>query len=276
MARKFSLAYLTIPGICPQDQIRIAAEAGYDCVSLRTIPMYLEGEPEYIMERDPQLFKETKACLEHYNMKLMDIELVRIREDLPLEDFEKAMEKGVELGATDVLSSIWSKDKAFYMDRMGKVCEMAKGYGLNVNLEFVTFAGVTNLAEAKEVQDTLKADNLKIMVDTLHAYRSYVKPEEIAALAKAEPERFGFIHLCDGPAKIPALDDPEMIGVARGGRLYAGQGGAPIADMLRELKDNPISIELPNFAEMKAHGADGHARRCLETAKKYFEENNLM
>ena len=46
MSRKFSLAYLTIPGICPQDQIRIAAEAGYDFVSLRTIPMYLPGEPE--------------------------------------------------------------------------------------------------------------------------------------------------------------------------------------------------------------------------------------
>lgn len=279
MSRKFSLAYLTIPGICPQDQIRIAAEAGYDTVSLRTIPMYLPGEPEYLMDRDPQLFKETKAALEHYNMRLMDIELARVREDLDIADFEKAFEKGKELGATDVLSSIWSKDKPFYMDRMGKICEMAKKYDLTVNLEFVTFAGVTNLAEAKEVQDTLRAsgiNNLKIMVDTLHAYRSYVAPEEICALAKAEPDRFGFIHLCSGPEKIPAMDDPEMLGVARGARLYAGEGGVPIADQLRELKTNPISIELPHLERMKTHGADGHARKCLETAKKYFEENGLM
>ena len=41
MERKFSLAYLTIPGVNPFDQIRIAAEAGYDYVSLRTIPMGL-------------------------------------------------------------------------------------------------------------------------------------------------------------------------------------------------------------------------------------------
>ena len=126
MSRKFSLAYLTIPGICPQDQIRIAAEAGYDFVSLRTIPMYLPGEPEYLMDRDPQLFKETKAALEHYNMKLMDIELARVREDLDIADFEKAFEKGKELGATDVLSSIWSKDKPFCIERMGQICEMAK------------------------------------------------------------------------------------------------------------------------------------------------------
>ena len=148
-----------------------------------------------------------------------------------------------------------------------------------VNLEFVTFAGVTNLAEAKEVQDALRANgisNLKIMVDTLHAHRSFVKPEEISALAKAEPDRFGFIHLCDGPKAVPAMDDSEMLGVARGARLYPGEGGADIAGMLKELKTNPISIELPNFEQMKAHGADGHARRCLETAKQYFAEHDLL
>ena len=45
MKRKFSLAYLTIPGTHPVDQIRIAAEAGYDFVSLRPIPMHLPNEP---------------------------------------------------------------------------------------------------------------------------------------------------------------------------------------------------------------------------------------
>ena len=50
MSRQFSLAYLTIPGIDPIHQIQIAREAGYDYVSLRTIPMGLEGEPG---ERQP-------------------------------------------------------------------------------------------------------------------------------------------------------------------------------------------------------------------------------
>ena len=56
MERKFSLAYLTIPGVDPFDQIRIAAEAGYDYVSLRTIPMGLPGEPQTCLEKDPELF----------------------------------------------------------------------------------------------------------------------------------------------------------------------------------------------------------------------------
>ena len=61
MDRKFSLAYLTLPGIDPISQIRIAAEAGYDCVSLRTIPMGLAGEPQIHPEEDPQLQKKCKT-----------------------------------------------------------------------------------------------------------------------------------------------------------------------------------------------------------------------
>ena len=45
MAKKFSLAYLTIPGVNPMDQIRIAKECGYDYVSLRTSPIQLPSVP---------------------------------------------------------------------------------------------------------------------------------------------------------------------------------------------------------------------------------------
>ena len=48
MKRKYSLAYLTIPGVDPVEQIKIAKECGYDYVSLRTIPMHLPGP-----HRDP-------------------------------------------------------------------------------------------------------------------------------------------------------------------------------------------------------------------------------
>ena len=37
MSRKFSLAYLTIPGTAPVDQIRIAKEAGYEQLELDAV-----------------------------------------------------------------------------------------------------------------------------------------------------------------------------------------------------------------------------------------------
>ena len=53
MTRQFSLAYLTTPGIDPVEQIKTAKQAGYDYVSLRTIPMDLPGDPEFIWRATP-------------------------------------------------------------------------------------------------------------------------------------------------------------------------------------------------------------------------------
>ena len=129
MSRKFSLAYLTIPGTAPVDQIRIAKEAGYDFVSLRTIPMHLPGEPEFLLHKDAKLFEETRQALKEYDMPVMDIELARVRPDLDINEYDPAFEKAAELGATDVLGSIWTRDKAYYIDQVAKIAEMAKKYG---------------------------------------------------------------------------------------------------------------------------------------------------
>jgi len=272
MSRKFSLPYLTIPGVDPVTQIKIGAEAGYDYVSLRPIPMYLEGEPLFRYGEDRKLFNEVKNALREYDMKIMDIELARVREDLDVANYEKAFEASAELGATDVLSSIWSKDKNFAVNEFGKICDMAAKYNLKVNLEFVTFSAVQGLSQALEILDEVKKPNAFLMVDTLHAYRSHVIPEDLAQVDKS---RFGLIHLCDGPLEIPPLEDPEMIRVAREGRLYPGLGKIDLKGYLNAMPQNPISIELPNIKEFNARGAAGHAEQCLIHTKKYFEENKI-
>ena len=272
MSRPFSLAYLTIPGTPPPDQIRIAAECGYDCVSLRTIPMGLPEEPNLSLDTDPRLFASVRRALEDSGVRLLDVELIRIREDLAIESFAPPLEKASELGARNALCSIWSKDKRFYLDGFGRLCDLAARYGIDVNLEFVTFAGVVDLAGAVEVLETVARPNARLMVDTLHAHRSGVTADEIA---RTDPRLFGFIHLCDGPGPVPSLEDPSMIGVARAGRLYPGEGGVDIAGMVKAIPEVPVSIELPNEEETKERGRSGHASRCLETAKAYFAANGI-
>lgn len=279
MPRKFSLAYLTIPGTNPMDQIRIAKEAGYDYVSLRTIPMHLPGEPEFLLDKDPQLFQDTKQALKEYDIPLMDIELARVRPDLDIDEYEPAFEKAAELGGTDVLGSVWTRDKAYYTEQVGKIAGMAKKYGLNYNVEFLPWAGVRNLQEAITLVDAVGADNLYVMVDTLHAGRAGVTGAE---LARTDPKYFHFIHLADGPAGPdgdPVLDnirDELMIHTAREGRLYAGEGAMDIAGMIGGMPEIPVSIELPNLKRIQELGVEGHAKRCLETAKAYFKQHGML
>ncbi|MBQ7733946.1 MAG: sugar phosphate isomerase/epimerase [Synergistaceae bacterium] len=278
MARKFSLAYLTIPGTNPMDQIKIAKEAGYDFVSLRTIPMHLPGEPEFLPQKDPALFESIRAALKEYDMPFMDIELARIRKDLDINEYKPAFEAAAKLGATDVLGSVWTRDRAWYTETAGKVADMAKEFSLKFNIEFLPWAGVRNLQEDITLIDDLARDNVFVMVDTLHAGRAGVTGAE---LARTPRKYFNFIHLCDGPAGPdgdPVLDnikDDLMLFTAREGRMYPGEGVMAIADMVKAMPEIPLSIELPNLKEIKARGVAGHAARCLEVAKKYFAENGI-
>lgn len=280
MARKFSLAYLTIPGTGPVEQIRIARRCGYDSVSLRTIPMHLPGEPEFLLHQDAALFRAVRSALREYDMSLMDIELARVRPDLDIAEYEPAFEAAARLGATDVLGSVWTRDRAYYTQQVGAVAELAHRYGLSYNVEPLPWAGVRNLQEAITLVDAVGADNLYIMADTLHTGRAGVTAEE---LSRTDPKYFRFLHLPDGPAGPdgdPVLDDIRdelMIRTAREGRLYPGEGVMDTAGMIGALpKALPVSIELPNLKRLEELGAEGHARRCLESAREYFQRHDLL
>ena len=234
MDRKYSLAYLTIPGTNPMEQIRVAKTAGYDSVSLRTIPMRLPGEPEFLLHKDEKLFQATKQAMLEYDIPLMDIELARVRPDLNIDEYEPAFERAAALNGTDVLGSVWTRDRAFYTEQVGRIAEMAKRYGLNYNVEFLPWAGVRNLQEAITLVDNVGADNLYIMVDTLHAGRAGVTAAE---LARADKKYFRFIHLCDGPA---------------------GPDGDPVLD---NIKDEQMLL-----SRRRRHGFGGDGRRAAWTA----------
>lgn len=268
MARQFSLAYLTTPGIDPVEQIKTAKQAGYDYVSLRTIPMGQEGEPQVHLESDPALMEQVRQTLKDCGMKLFDIELLRIREDLP-DDYRAAFEKGAELGATQVLTSVWTRDRSLAVDRYGAFCEQAAQFGLTLNLEFPIVSELKSMQEAMEIQDQVGASNLKILMDMIYVYKTGITPEDIKAV---DPSRFGVIHLCDWPADMAGRQDIEVV---RGGRVYCGEGVVDLKGILKALPANVCSIELPNLAKIQARGRLGHAARCLEAAKEFFAANGL-
>jgi len=268
MTRQFSLAYLTLPGIEALDQIQIAADAGYDCVSLRTIPMGQPGEPQLRLEEDPQMKEKIRQKLKECDLKLLDIELVRIREDLP-EDYRAAFEAGAELGATNVLSSVWTEDFDFAAERYASICSQAAEFGLDVNLEFPIVSKLTTFSQAVAMQERVGMPNLKIFVDTLYAHWDGLTAEKIRSI---DADRYGIIHLCDCPHKEENL---ETLHIVREGRAYCGHGEADLPGLLKALPAHPCSIELPNLQNIQRYGALGHAKRCLEAAKAMFQTHGL-
>ena len=271
MKKQFSLAYLTIPGTHPVDQINIAAQAGYDGVGLRPISQKLPGEADFPFT-DDVIYANVKAALQDTGIKLMDIELARVADGVDVMSYEPAFDRAAQLGAKSAIGSIWTSDEAFYLKQITALCALAAKYGMEINFEFVPFSQIKDLKQTLALVKQSGCPNIKILVDHLHAHRAEVTEDDI----KAVPANLlGFPHVCDGPAFIPPIDHPDMIAVARGGRNYPGEGGIDIAGLLRSVDAPYYDIELPNAAEIQLRGKLGHAKRCLETTKAYFASHQI-
>ncbi|WP_400164169.1 sugar phosphate isomerase/epimerase family protein [Brevibacillus sp. TJ4] len=266
MTRQFSLAYLTVLGCPPDEMIEIAARAGYDFVSLRPIYMGLPGEPNYSLSDNPELMKKTKKALSDTGLGLLDIELARIYDGVDPKQYLPAMEAAAELGGRHVLSSIWTDDRSFAIERFAELCDLAKPLGLTVELEFVPIASVSTLAGVLDVLNAVQRDNAGLMIDIHHFHRSGDKVEDLDAVPR---EWFRFLHLCDAPGKIPDSRE-EMTRILREARLYVGEGGIDIAAIVNRMPSIPCSIELPHTERSRELGFAEHARRCLQSAKEYF------
>ena len=240
MTFQFPLAQLTVLKTSPAEISRIASNCGYDFVSMRQIYMGLPGEPDYDLSKNAPLMKETKAVFAETGIRLLDIELARIFDDMDVSKYEPAMATAVELGGKHVLSSIWTERREYAIERFAELCDLAKRYGLTVELEYVPIAAVKTLAGAVEVLKTVDRPNAGLMIDVHHFHRAKDDPAELAKLPK---EWFRFAHLCDAPALIPAERD-EMTRILREERSYVGEGGIDVASILNAMPAMPYSIEI--------------------------------
>ncbi len=269
MARRYSLAYLTVLGCPPPEQIYIAGRAGYDYASLRPIYMCLPGEPDFSLKPGSEMMRNVKTAMAETGVGVLDIELARVVEGMDMTRYERACEAAAELGAKHLLSSIWTEDRAFYIQKFGEVCDLANRYGLTADLEYVPIAGVRTLSGALDVLNAVARDNMGLMIDIHHFHRAHDSVEDLSLVPR---EYFHFCHLCDAPAEIPT-DQDEMRRILREARSYVGEGGIDVASILDAMPEIPCSIELPNVSRSRVLGNAEFAARCLETAKAYLNEH---
>jgi sugar phosphate isomerase/epimerase len=269
MRNQFSLAHLTLIGCSTPELTYIAARAGYDFVSLRLIPMGVPGEFT-CLPWDKAMIRATRNALDATGIQVHDLELARILADHNSRAYVPAMEVAAELGARHVISSAWTTDRTdrnFVVERFAEICDLAAPFGLTVDLEFPTFSRVTNLQEAADIVRAADRPNGGILIDTIYAHFSRLDPSDLDALPRGW---FRFLHIADVPKEIPDSRD-GMVHIARDERLYPGEGCIDFGALVDRLPPVSYSIELPNLKRVAELGLEGHARRCLETAKRCLE-----
>ena len=265
MTPQFSLAHLTALQCSPPELVTVAANAGYDYVSIRITPVTAEEE-HYQLVTDRKLMKETKARLADSPLSVLDVELIRLDPTTEPESYLRFLEAGAELGARAVITQLPDPDRGRATDRFARLCELARPFNLTLDLEFPSWTETPDLKSAVDVLTAVDQDNAGLLIDTLHFDRS---SSSLQLLKELPRDWFHFVHLCDAPGPHPKTVE-EVIHTARADRLFPGEGGIDITDILGCIPEVPFSLEIPNDRRLQELGPLEYARKALAASKNFF------
>ncbi|MBA1288175.1 sugar phosphate isomerase/epimerase family protein [Pseudomonas japonica] len=266
--RSFSLAALTVLELSPVAMIEVAARAGYSHVGLRTEPATAE-EHHFPLLADTGLRQATLKQLRDSGIKVLDIEILRLKPDTKVASFEPHLAFAAECGATELLVAGNDPDLSRCAQRFAELCELGQHYGIHPHLEFMPWTDVPDLATAVKVVELAGQSNGCVLVDAFHFNRSR---SQLSQLEQLSPGRLRYAQLCDVAGPVP--DDIERILFeARHERCLPGEGDCDLVGLLKALPPNiPLSLEIPTRRLMEQGvSALERATRALEATYRVLE-----
>jgi sugar phosphate isomerase/epimerase len=196
----FGLAHLTLLDTAPPTYFELASAAGFRTIGLRLHPASAGGVC-YPMEPRSAALQQCKRQLKETNLRIFDVEFVSITPDFNALDFRGLLEAAAELGAQRL--NVSGDDANF--DRLAthfaEICDLASVYGIGVDLEFMRWREVATIKDALDIVNRANRPNGRILVDSLHLFRSGGTVEDLASVPK---NRLGSLQLSDAPKQLPA------------------------------------------------------------------------
>ncbi len=267
MDRPIGLAALTVLELAPPDMVSCAAQAGYDCVGLRLLPA-TETETRHPIIGDTPMLRETLQRLAGSRLRVLDIELFRLKPDTDVREYRAALETGARFGAREALVAGNDPDERRLADRFGAFCDLAAEFGIGANLEPMPWADLRDFGQGARIIEAAGRGNAGLVIDPIHFDRAGNRPDEIASV----PARhLRYMQLCDAPAERPA-DVETVIHQARAERLMPGDGGLDLRGILRAVPPGiPVSVEVPMRTLARSVPALLRARRMLAKTRQLLD-----
>ena len=260
-----SLSHLTILDAPPPALVDAAAGAGFDAVGVRVRPA--ADEQPYPMIGDTPMLRDTLARMDETGVRVLDVEVLRLRPDSRHDNALQILDAGHRLGARAVLLICNDPDESRVVDRFAAICAAGAERDLRIALEFMIFSSVKTLADAVGVVQRAAHPAGAVLIDALHLQRSGGTPAEVAAL----PRRLlPYAQLCDGP--FDPVRPPEEVALteARTGRLFPDEGQLPLPDLVAALPpDADLAVEAP-VAALAGQPPTEIARRAYASLRRFY------
>jgi sugar phosphate isomerase/epimerase len=258
------LAYLSVPGAHPVEQVEAAAEAGFAMVGLRLVaPLGLALQHDVVA--DAALRRGVARALAATGVRLYDADALTLAASTDVASFRPAAEAAAGLGASIIQVVVEDPDLGRARDRFAALCDLAAPLSLTVALEFMKWRTVRTIADAAALIGAAGRPNATICLDCLHLVRSGGTPADVARVG---PGAVGYVQLCDGPLQSPG--DDRLLAEARGGRLHAGDGEFPLDALLDALApDVVLTLETPRAADA-GRPARERARIAIDATRAFL------
>jgi sugar phosphate isomerase/epimerase len=252
-AREVGIDHLTMLDVSPPELVNVAREAGFDSVGLR-VAATAPNEQPWPMTTSSSMLEETIRRLDDTGIRVLDVEVVRLRPDTRRGDYERVLEVGAWLGARYLSVNSDDPDIERASDTFAAMTAAARHYGLRPVIEPITYTQMSNLQEALYVAE--RSGGGGILLDALHFQRYGGKLEDLRSV---DPQLLSYIQLCDAPLASPtrlprprklprgqSTDGGDLQLESRAMRLLPGDGELPRSEILAALPTGiPVSVEAP-------------------------------
>jgi len=242
--REIALATLTVLDAPPPEIVDVAAAAGFDSVTLRLADANVaEANP---LAGDTETRRETIARLRHHGLGVLDVEVVRMREDTDPKLLRPMLDSARQLGARHVLVINLDANQGRASERFAGICGEAEAFGLRAVLEFMVFTATKTVEQADRIVASAGHQAGGVLVDPLHLRRSGGSPADVATLVAANPDRYPYVQLCDAPLSAPDGRGRALYAEAVENRLAPGDGELPLRELVEAMPAGaPLSVETP-------------------------------
>lgn len=249
----------TVFGMPPVDYIHFAAQLGCSDISIGLSPMPWNpcNFPDWSLRESAALRRETLNALQATGVAISAVEGFAIRAGASVEDRIADLDICHELGAPRVNTVSMNETSARTLDQLARLSELAAERDMLLGLEFAPPHTIPDLAAALTVLNTLGRDNLRLIIDTMHFYRSQ---GTAADLAQVNADLIACVQLCDVPWVSSTQDYMEE---ACFDRLAPGQGELPLVELLSILPPTTlVGVEAP----MRAAAQSGQLKEAVAGA----------
>lgn len=247
--RAIGLDCLTLPDLGPVELIGVAAEAGYDFVSLwvQEPAMY----PPMLCAAGMRA--DIAAVSADRGVAIGNLEVFNLNSLHPVEEYEAALALGASLGAKTATAIDFGEPRPDIAERLAAFDAIVRRLGMETLVEPISMGATRTLREGADLIAQAGIDG-RLVVDLVHVMRTGGTPNSMAEMA---PKLIGHVQFCDGPLSI----DAEGIGIeAVAERLYPGEGAFRLSDFARHIPAHAtIGLEVPS-ARRQRQGLSGLQR----------------